>query len=57
MKAALAIGSLRRARLLDEVEPVEQHAIAIVAVGYAAHGRDERVLAAGDDVHATVPAV
>ena len=47
-------GELCRPRLLEQVQAVEQHAIAIVAVGDAADGRDERVLAAGDDVHATV---
>ena len=44
-------GHLGRTRVLDEMQAVQQQPIAILAVGDAAHGGDEGVLAAGDDVH------
>ena len=42
-----------RARLVDEVEALEEHPLASAGVGarHASHLRDERVLAARDDFH------
>ena len=51
VKAALASGDLRGARLLDEMQAVEEQALRVAALADPPHEPDERVLAAGDHFH------